>query len=132
MHYPSLNHKERCEIKNFLPLLFRSKMTYINCFTSQCIRLIFQVVKRYIPNPRLRSNRKGLLLQPQQLRTETHKRFYTNRIVTLLSRLPTALRVDQSFSIFVNELDVFLCAIMSVHGQALAVVRRVRVFNSCL
>ena len=32
---------------------------------------VSELVKTYIPNPRLRSSRKGLLLQPQQLRTET-------------------------------------------------------------
>ena len=63
--------------------------------------------KTYIPNPRLCSNRKGLLLQPQQLRTETYKGFYTNRIAKLWNQLPPTLRVDQSFSIFANELEVF-------------------------
>ena len=41
------------------------------------------------------------------MRTETYKRFYTNIIVTLWNQLPSALRVDQSFSIVVNELEVF-------------------------
>ena len=66
---------------------------------------VCELVKTYIPNPRLRSNRKDL--QPQSMRTETYKRFYTNIIVTLCNQLPPALRVDQSFSIVVNELEVF-------------------------
>ena len=37
MHHPSLNYKERCEIMNILLLS-------LNCFTSQCIRPIFQIM----------------------------------------------------------------------------------------
>ena len=61
---------------------------------------VSELVKAYIPNLCL------LLLQPQQL--ETYKGFYTNIIVTLWNQLPPTLRVDQSFGIFVNELEVFL------------------------
>ena len=50
---------------------------------------------------------------------------------------PATISIASGFSIFVNKLKVFLfeevkgflCTIMSVHGQALAVVRRVLVFN---
>ena len=72
-------------------------------YTTNFSGNVSELVKCYIPNPRLRSNRKGLLLQPQQLRTETHKIFYTNRIVTLWNQLPPVLRVDHSFSIFLFE-----------------------------
>ena len=68
---------------------------------------VSELVKTYISSPRLRSSRKGLLLQPQQLRTESYKGFYINRIVTLWNQLPPTLRADQSFSVFVNELEVF-------------------------
>ena len=95
MHYPLLNYKElRCEIITLLPLSFRLysiDFYYLNLFYSILI---------YI---RLLS----YLLQPQKLRTETYKGFYTNRIVTLWNQLPPTLRVDQSFSVFVNELEVF-------------------------
>ena len=113
MHYPSLNYNEHCEIMNILPLSFRREMAgikllYKSMYMTNFLNNVFGLVKTYIPNPRLRSNRKGLLLQPLQLRTETYKGFYTNRIVILWNQLPPALRVDQSFSIFVNDLEVFL------------------------
>ena len=112
MYYPLLNYKECCEIINLLPLSFRREMTDIkllhkSMYNTNFSNNVSELVKTYIPNPRLRSCRKGLLLQPQQLRTETYKIFYTNIIVTLWNRLPPTLRVDQSFSVFVNELEVF-------------------------
>ena len=112
MHYPLLNYKERCEIINLLPLSFQREMADIKLLYKSMYKTIFsnnvsELVKTYIPNPRLRSSRKGLLLQPQQLRTETYKGFYTNIIVTLWNQLPPALRVDQLFRVFVNELEVF-------------------------
>ena len=112
MHYPLLNYKERCEIMNLLPLSFRREMAdikllYESMYKTNFSNNISELVKTYTPNPHLHSSRKGLLLQPQQLRTETYKGFCTNRIVTLWNQLPPALRVDQSFSIFVNELEVF-------------------------
>ena len=114
MRYPFLNYKERCEIMNILPLSFRREMAdikllYKSMYTTLCSNNVSELVKTYIPNPRLRSNRKGLLLQPQQLRTETYKGFFTNRIVTIRNQLPPTFRVDQSaFSTFVNELNFFL------------------------
>ena len=112
MHYPLLNYKERCEIINLLPLSFRREMAdikllYKSMYKTNFSNNVSELVKTYIPNPRLRSSRKGLLLQPQQLRTETYRGFYTNRIVTLWNQLPPTLRVDQSLSVFVNELEVF-------------------------
>ena len=105
MLYPLLNYKERCEIINLLPLSFRremadNKLLYKSMYKTNFSNNVSELVKTYILNPRLRSSRKGLLLQPQQLRTETYKGFYTNRIVTLWNQLPPTLRVDQSFSFF--------------------------------
>ena len=107
-----LSYKERCEIMNLLPLSFRREMAdikllYKSMYKTNFSNNVSELVKTYTPNPRLRSSRKGLLLQPQQLRTETYKGFHTNRIVTLWNQLPPTLRVDQSFSIFVHELEVF-------------------------
>ena len=78
-----------CEIMNLLPLSFRREMAdikllYKSMYTTNFSKNVTELVKTYIPNLRLRSTRKGLLLQLQQLRTETYKGFYTNRIVTLL------------------------------------------------
>ena len=111
MHYPLLYYKERSEIINLLLLLFRREMAYIkllykSMYKTNFSNIVSELVKTYIPNPRLRSSREGLLLQPQQLRTETYTGFYINRIVTLLNQLPPTLRVDQSFSAFVNEFSI--------------------------
>ena len=83
------------------------KLLYESMLRTNFSKNISEVVKTDIPNPRLRPNRKGLLLNPQQLRTETYEGFYTNGIVSLWNQLPSTLRVDQSFSIFVNKLEVF-------------------------
>ena len=109
MHYSLLNYKERYEIINLLPLSFRREMTdikllYKSMYKTNFSNNVSELVKTYITNPRLRSSRKGLLLQPQQLRTETYKGFFTNKTVTLWNQLPPTLRVGQSFSVFVNEL----------------------------
>ena len=99
MHYPLLKYIERCEIINLLPLLLRREMAdikllYKSMYKANFSNNFFELVKTYVPNPRLRSSRKSLLLQPQQLRTEKYKGFYTNRIVTLWNQLPPTLRVD--------------------------------------
>ena len=78
------------------------KLLYKSMYQTNFSNNVTELVKTYIPNPRLRSRSKGLLLKPQQLRTETYKGFYTNKIATLWYQLPPTLRVDQSFSVFVN------------------------------
>ena len=70
------------------------KLLYKSMYKTNFSNNVFELVKTYTSNPRPRSGRKGLLLQPQQLRTETYKGFYTNRIVTLWNKLTAKLRVD--------------------------------------
>ena len=67
------------------------KLLYKSMYTTNFTNNVYELVKTYIPNPCLRSNRKGLLLLPQQFRTETYKGFNTNKIVTLFNPLPLEL-----------------------------------------
>ena len=112
MHYPPLNYKERCVNMNILPLSFRREMADIklffkSMFTTNFSNNISELVKTYIPNSRLRSHHKDLLVESKLVKTETYKEYYSNRIVPLWNKLPPELRVDHSLDIFVDELDNF-------------------------
>ena len=68
MHYPPLNYKDRCVNMNILPLSFRREMADIKLFfksmyTTNFSNNISELVKTFIPNSRLRSHQKGLLLE---------------------------------------------------------------------
>ena len=78
-------------------------------YTTNFSNNISELGKTYIPNSRLRSLQKGLLLESKLVRTETYKGYYSNRIVTLWNKLPPELRADHSLDIFVGELDAFYC-----------------------
>ena len=81
VHYPSLNNKKRCENTNILPLLFRReiadiKILFKSMYTNNFSSNVSDLVQVYIPNERIRSNRKHMLLLPKLLRMETYNGFY--------------------------------------------------------
>ena len=75
----------------------RNKLNYVSA-----------LVKTYIPNSRLRSSCISMFLHNNYLGTGTYKGVYTNIIDILWNQLPPALRMDQSFCIFVDELVFYL------------------------
>ena len=82
------------------------KQLFKSFFVSDFSDTVASLLSDYKPDSRLRSRQNGPLFYSRQVRTKTFF-FYSNRVVSILNRLPTNLRQEHSLDGFVRKLNSF-------------------------
>ena len=83
------------------------KLLFKSLFVSDFSNSVASLLRYYEPEKRLRSSQDGSLFYPRQVRTKMVKHFYSNRVVSIWNSLPKDLRLEQTSTSFVRQLNTF-------------------------